>query len=130
MILAIKTDNPTVEIYIYSPEGKQLLKHIWQADRRLAKELLGVLIEQLGRVDADFSGLTGLVVYQGPGSFTGLRIGITVANAIAYGQNIPIVGTQGNDWQQTGLERLQNGQNDRIVLPHYGAEANISTPKK
>lgn len=130
MILVLRTDNQTAEIYIYSPAGEQLRVYKWQADRRLAKELLGEIIKQLGSVAANLSKLTGVVVYQGPGSFTGLRIGITTANAIAYGQSIPIVGERGDDWQQSGIKRLQSGQDDRIVLPHYGAEANISTPKK
>lgn len=36
-----------------------------------------------------------IVVHTGPGSFTGLRIGVTTANALAYALNIPIVGIAG-----------------------------------
>lgn len=130
MILGLYTDNPEAEITVFSDAGEKLHSHKWLAERRLAKELLGVLIEQLARVKADFSDLTGIVVYKGPGSFTGLRIGITTANTIAYTRQIPIVGTSGGNWQADGLQRLAKGESDKIVLPHYGAEANISTPKK
>jgi tRNA threonylcarbamoyladenosine biosynthesis protein TsaB len=69
-------------------------------------------------------------VFQGPGSFTGLRIGITVANAIAYAQSVPIVGTRGEHWMADGIKRLQSGQNDTRVMPYYGADPNITKPGK
>ena len=129
MILALKTDNPVAEISFYSPKGEKIHHYSWQADRQLAQTLMQVLTELMDVVQADFSALTGVVVYKGPGSFTGLRIGITVANTIAYAQNIPIVGALGDNWVNDGLNRLVKLESDRIVLPHYGAEANISKPK-
>jgi len=129
MILALRTDKPDAEVYIYD-NGKQRIAHTWHAERQLANQLLGVLRDQLAKVDADFTAITGIVVFQGPGSFTGLRIGITVANSLAYGLEVPVVTTQGNDWLVRGLARLQSGNNDRLALPHYGAEASISKPKK
>jgi tRNA threonylcarbamoyladenosine biosynthesis protein TsaB len=130
MILTIRTDSGEAELGVYAAGGKQVHAHKWLAERRLAKELLGVLVAQLHEAGTDFSKLTGIVVYQGPGSFTGLRIGMTTANTIAYSQNIPVVGTQGDNWLQDGLVKLREGQNDRLVLPVYGGEANISTPRK
>lgn len=130
MILTLRTDNPVAEVGLYNLDGKQLLYHTWPAERRLAKELLVTLLDQFKKAVIGFDDLTGVVVFEGPGSFTGLRIGITTANTIAYGQDIPIVGTRGDNWIQTGLERLAKGEADRIVLPHYGAEANISTQKR
>ena len=74
--------------------------------------------------------LTRLIVFTGPGSFTGLRIGITTMNSLAYGLDIPIVGVNGEKWIENGLQRLNDGENDRIITPHYGAEANITSPRK
>lgn len=71
-----------------------------------------------------------MFVYKGPGSFTGLRIGITVFNTLAYANTWPIVGVTGDDWRQLGVKRLENKENDEIVLPEYGGEANITTPRK
>jgi tRNA threonylcarbamoyladenosine biosynthesis protein TsaB len=129
MVLTIRTDNPEAEIGLYDGK-KQLSYHKWHADRRLAKELLGVIRSELQAQKADWKDVTGVVAYQGPGSFTGLRIGITVANTIAYGQNIPIVAAQGDDWILRGTKRLADGETDRLVLPHYGAEANITISTK
>lgn len=127
--LALRTDSPQAELYLY--DGEERIAHeLWQADRRLALELLGQLEDLLKKADKDFSDLSGLVVFCGPGSFTGLRIGITVMNTMSYAQDVPIVGTIGEDWLSTGISRLQDGENDQIVLPEYGAEARITKPKK
>ena len=74
--------------------------------------------------------VTGLVVFKGPGSFTGLRIGITVMNSLAYINGLPIIGVTGERWQDEGLRRLAAGENDTIVMPEYGGEANITKPRK
>lgn len=127
MILAIKTAGDPAEIYLLNDAGEVVAEKIWDAERTLAKNLLGEIEKLLG---GKFDELSGLIVFTGPGSFTGLRIGITTANTIAYAQNIPIVGANSGDWRADGLEKLQQGENDRIVLPEYGAEANITKPKK
>lgn len=129
MILSLKTDNPVAEIGLWDGQ-KKISYHTWQADRQLAKDLLRVVHEQLAAQHVDWAAVTGMLVFEGPGSFTGLRIGITVANALAYGQHVPIVATQGEAWLEAGLARLAKGDNDRLVLPHYGAEARVTAPKK
>lgn len=129
MILSLRTDKPEAEVGLF--DGKNQLSYMaWHADRQLAKDLLRIIYEQLQKQRADWPDITGVLVFEGPGSFTGLRIGITVANAIAYGQNIPVVAARGEQWLQAGLQQLQSGQNDKLVLPHYGSEANITLPKK
>jgi tRNA threonylcarbamoyladenosine biosynthesis protein TsaB len=130
MILTIRTDNPEAEIGIFAADGTQLGAHTWYAHRELADTLLAQLRDLLAAHQAVFADITGVVVFRGPGSFTGLRIGVTVANALAYGQSVPIVGTMGPNWASEGVERLGAHQNDKIILPEYGAEAHITTPKK
>ena len=127
MILALKTDSPTAEIYALKESGEVVSGEIGQADRTLARDLLAK-IETL--LNQDFDQLSGVIVFKGPGSFTGLRIGITTANAISYAKHIPIVATDGEKWLSDGLERLKNGQTAQIALPEYGAPANITMPKK
>lgn len=129
MFLTIRTDNPEAEIGIFKGHA-QLSYRKWEANRQLAKELLAVIRDELQKCGAEWKDVAGVVVYEGPGSFTGLRIGITVADSISYGNTVPIVGAQGEDWIATGLKRLAAGENDKLVLPHYGAEANITISKK
>lgn len=129
MYLALRTDSPQAELYLYDSE-QQIAHALWQADRRLALELLGHIETFLGAAGKNFVDLKGLLVFRGPGSFTGLRIGITVMNTISYAQSIPVVGATGDNWLEQGVSRLMNGDNDQVVLPEYGAEARITKPKK
>jgi len=129
MVLSLRTDKPDAEVGLHTGP-RQLSYHVWHADRQLAKDILRVVHEQLIAQKADWPDITGVVVFEGPGSFTGLRIGITVANTVAYGQNIPIIASRGDNWLQTGLAKLHAGKDDRLVLPHYGSEAHITLPKK
>jgi tRNA threonylcarbamoyladenosine biosynthesis protein TsaB len=125
MILCIKTDNPTAELYLYDSD-QMLRDDVWLADRTLARDLLSH-IEALVK---DWKTLTGIVVFEGPGSFTGLRIGITVANALADGLGIPIAGERSEDWIVDGISEIENGEDQKIVLPFYGSEPHITQPRK
>ena len=129
MYLGIRTDSPVAEFYLY--DGTELkVQKSWQADRQMAHGLLGQLEAFLGEQDITFHDLTGLFVYQGPGSFTGLRIGITVMNTIAYSENITTVGGEGDEWRVKSVARLVAGESDKVVLPHYGADPRITKPVK
>ena len=128
MILSIDTSTPTCFIGVY--DGSQWHQHEWDAGRTLAKNLLTYVQEAVVAHDAHLSDISGIIAYQGPGSFTGLRIGLTVVNTLASAQHIPIVGVNGEAWQQQGLDRLEQGQNDELVMPEYGGEPHITTPRK
>ncbi len=128
MILLLDTSTPVCKLTFI--DGDWRYDDQWQADRQLAKGLLGYLKSQLVKNDKTWSDITAIAAFQGPGSFTGLRIGLTVLNTIADSQAIPIVGGQGDNWQTDTIAKLQMGQNDKIVLPFYGGEANITKPRK
>ena len=129
MILTIKTDQPEAELGLYDADKLvELVK--WEAGRQLAETIHAKIDELLKTHQLSLTDLTGLVCFKGPGSFTGLRIGLTVGNALAYGLNIPIVGTAGENWAQAGLERLAAHDNDTQVVPDYGAPVHITPPRK
>lgn len=129
MILAIDTSTPVCKMALFNDIATKISKD-WQADRRLALELLGQLEAFLAENNLKFQDLTGLIVYRGPGSFTGLRIGVTVMNTLSDSLDIPIVGEVGEDWQRSGIDRLNSGKPDKIVLPEYGSPPHITKPTK
>lgn len=128
MILLLDTSTPLCKLTLI--DGDWRYDDEWQADRTLAKHLLLYLQQQLQTNDKTFGDISAIGVFEGPGSFTGLRIGLTVLNTIADSQQIPIVGTQGENWQQVVLERLKNSENDKMVMPFYGSEAHITKQRK
>ncbi|MEI7917789.1 MAG: tRNA (adenosine(37)-N6)-threonylcarbamoyltransferase complex dimerization subunit type 1 TsaB [Candidatus Saccharibacteria bacterium] len=128
MILLLNTSTPTCYLSLVDGDWRQ--DYEWLAARTLAKGLLGFLKEKLDENGKNWSDISAIGVFEGPGSFTGLRIGITVMNTIADAQAVPIVGGQGDNWQQQVITKLQSGQNDKIVLPFYGSEAKITAAKK
>jgi tRNA threonylcarbamoyladenosine biosynthesis protein TsaB len=129
LILAIKTDCPLAELYLYQ-DNQQLQQIKWQAHRQLADTVHLKIKMALAAAGKEYADIGGLVIFKGPGSFTGLRIGASVFNATAYALNIPIVGEMGDKWLNSGIESLISGQNHKIVVPEYGGEANITRPVK
>jgi tRNA threonylcarbamoyladenosine biosynthesis protein TsaB len=129
LILTIRTDNPEAEIGLYQ-DTKQLGYYKWQAHRELAETLHTQLKQLLQKSVKDWPDVGGLVVYQGPGSFTGLRIGLSIANALAYGLDIPIVAKMGDGWLLDGTKALLAGKSDLVALPEYGAPVHITQQKK
>ncbi|MEO6761778.1 MAG: tRNA (adenosine(37)-N6)-threonylcarbamoyltransferase complex dimerization subunit type 1 TsaB [Candidatus Saccharimonadales bacterium] len=129
IILTIRTDKPEAEIGLFE-DGDQLVYETWQAHRQLAETIHQKLEELLAQQHRVWADVSGLVCFEGPGSFTGLRIGLTVANTLAYGLDIPIVASRGEDWVKVGLKRLEDGENDHQVMPFYGSEVHITPQKK
>lgn len=128
MILLLNTSTPICKVSLL--EGNWRYDDEWTADRELAKHLLRYLNDSLGKNGKTWRDISGIGAFMGPGSFTGLRIGLTVLNTIADAQGVPIVGTRGDGWQEEAIERLNKGENDQIVLPYYGSEAHITKPRK
>jgi tRNA threonylcarbamoyl adenosine modification protein YeaZ len=128
VIILLDTSTPVCDLVLV--DGEYRLERQWQADRTLAKNLLRYLTDALTESGHTLHDVTGIGVMAGPGSFTGLRIGMAVSNTLADGLGIPIVGERGDGWRETALARLRGGESDKIVLQYYGAEAHITQPRK
>ena len=128
MILLLDTSTPVCKLTLVDRDER--FDTEWRADRQLAKGLLAYLRDQLGAHGKTFQDISGIGAFMGPGSFTGLRIGLTVLNTLAESEGVAIVGSKGDDWQTVALGRLWAGENDRVILPFYGSDAKITTPRK
>lgn len=128
--LCLKTASAVTTLLVVDGDGHILAKDEWESGRDLARDLLKHIETLLGEARLDWSEVKGLGVFQGPGSFTSLRIGLTVANTISYSEQLPIVGAQGEKWLEQTIERLNAGENDEQVMPFYGADPHITAPRK
>ncbi len=127
--LLIKTDQPEAEIILYEDE-KQLAEIKWLAHRQLAETIHLQIKKLLSDQDLVLADINAIGVFQGPGSFTGLRIGISVANALAHSLDVPIVASTGDDWDQKVIQGLLNGENMKLISPDYGAEPHTTKQKR
>lgn len=130
MILALRTDRPEAELYLFDNSRNEIDDFKWTAHRELADTLLVQIQTLLKKNNVELSELTGLIVFTGEGSFTGLRIGSTVANTLAYSYDIPVVSAEGDEWKKTGLQNLLKAKPGDYVIPKYHSEPNITTSKK
>ena len=129
LILTIRTDKPDAELGLYD-DTRQLAYEVWPANRELSTTIHTKIAELLKGQGKSLHDLQGIVCFKGPGSFTGLRIGLTVANALAYALHIPVVARQDPQWLEHGIADLTDGQNDKIALPEYGVPVHITQQKK
>jgi tRNA A37 threonylcarbamoyladenosine modification protein TsaB len=130
MILAIRTDKPVAELVLLDEAGNTQVNYSWEAHRALATTLVGKIDEFLEDNSVGTQALTGIIVFSGSGSFTGLRIGATVANALAYSHGISVVAGEGENWLIGGAVKLKLVKPGNYVVPAYDREPNITKPKQ
>ncbi|MBR3157144.1 tRNA (adenosine(37)-N6)-threonylcarbamoyltransferase complex ATPase subunit type 1 TsaE [Candidatus Saccharibacteria bacterium] len=111
----------TLQLFLDTSTPETILKlndheyrHIFAND--LAEKLLEFIKEKLTENGKTWQDVTKIIFMSGPGSFTGLRIGASVVNALAHELNIPLYD--------------HHGERHPIILPDYGRPANIGKPKK
>ncbi|OJH39461.1 tRNA (adenosine(37)-N6)-threonylcarbamoyltransferase complex dimerization subunit type 1 TsaB [Cystobacter ferrugineus] len=95
MFLALDTSTLTLSLALMEREGEGLrvLEHLVVAPPRKQSEALpGVVGEVLARHGVKLGALEGLVIGLGPGSFTGLRIGLSCMKGLAYAARLKVAG--------------------------------------
>lgn len=132
MILVVDTSGKEVRLGLIRNNKNEDSMIEFEAGRSLDSLILQKIDELIGGATNE---LKGIVVNSGPGSFTGLRIGLSVANALAYSLDIPIVGiSKTESWDelmQKGTKELEDQTRFvKPVLAEYGAEPNITKPKE
>lgn len=91
-ILALDTATSRVVVALGAPSGEPIALSWWPAEHRHGEQLLPSIGRLLGETNIRRSRLRAIVVGTGPGAFTGLRVGLATAKALAHGLARPIVG--------------------------------------
>jgi tRNA threonylcarbamoyl adenosine modification protein YeaZ len=91
MELAIDTSSNIVSIAL-SQKGETVALLTWQTRQNHTMELLPNLICLLQQARVEMESIEAIVVATGPGSFNGLRVGISAAKGLAFTLRIPLVG--------------------------------------
>ncbi|PIP21830.1 MAG: tRNA (adenosine(37)-N6)-threonylcarbamoyltransferase complex dimerization subunit type 1 TsaB [Candidatus Nealsonbacteria bacterium CG23_combo_of_CG06-09_8_20_14_all_40_13] len=93
MILSIDTSTFKTGIGLYWQNGRQLSKeYYWESQKNQSQELLINIDKFLKENKVNLQNLKAIGVMLGPGSYTGLRVGLTVANTLGWALGIPVLG--------------------------------------
>ena len=92
MILAIESASTDPSVAIAAPDGEPLAVDGWSGGPGQGRELMPRLLAAVERSGRDLRETTAVAVGIGPGSFTGLRVGMSLAKGLAFGLRVPILG--------------------------------------
>lgn len=118
-ILAIDTSNDALGLALYQNE-KIIAEYISISKHKHSTRLMPAIVQLLDNADVLPKQLEKIVVAKGPGSYTGVRIGLSVAKGLSWSLNIPIVGI-------SSLQALSLHAKDRdqLVTPFFDARRGL-----
>jgi tRNA threonylcarbamoyladenosine biosynthesis protein TsaB len=101
MLLAIDTATHAISLALH--DGRALYaEQTWHTANNHTAELAPTIHHLLARCEMSVNHLTALAVSTGPGSFTGLRIGVSLAKGMASARRLPLVGVSTLDTLAAG----------------------------
>jgi tRNA threonylcarbamoyladenosine biosynthesis protein TsaB len=102
MILAIDTSTQWMGLALF--DGSQILfEKVWRTNRRHTVELVPSIQNIFKDTGIEITALKAVAVALGPGSFTSMRIGLSVAKGLSLSLHIPVIGIHSLDISAYGL---------------------------
>ena len=108
MLLAVDTSTVQVGLAVYN--GAQVIgEYAWRSSQRHTVELAPAIAELLSRSGLTMDNIKVLGVALGPGSFTRLRVGLSLVKGLALARHLPLIGIPTLDIQAAGqpVSKLQ-----------------------
>jgi len=130
MILFIDTSKPETKIALYK-KSLLLAQKTWLSAKNQSEELLFEIDKLLKQNRVKKSDLKKILVVNGPGSYTGLRVGLSTANMLAYSLQIEIIGID-LDLKANKLTKIleaNEGVFQKPIMPIYRYQPKITKPK-
>ncbi len=140
MILAIDTAANLCAACVHDPvRQEELGRAVRDIGKGHAEQLMDVIGEALASAGAAYPDLTGIAVSVGPGSFTGIRVGVATARGLALALKVPATGVttlEALAWEaragsagSTVMAATDAGR-DGLYLAVYDASGNAVQPPK
>jgi len=115
MQVAIDTSTDNASLALVQ-DGEVLAELTWRCKENHTVELLPNLTYLLNKANLDLQSTSGIIVARGPGSFNGLRVGVSTAKGLAFSLGIPIVGIGTME-----VEAYQHAETGLPVCPIFNA---------
>jgi tRNA threonylcarbamoyl adenosine modification protein YeaZ len=118
-LLAIDTSGTNALVALGEADGTLLAERRWLAGYRHGEELVTQIDQMLTAAGVEIAELSGVVVGTGPGAFTGLRVGLATAKALAHGLGTPIAGVPTSEalLLAASLAGATDGTRAALLLP-------------
>lgn len=91
MQVAIDTSTDMASLALVQ-DGEVLAELTWRAERNHSTQLLPSLAHLLNQTELSLQSADCIIVAKGPGSYNGLRVGISTAKGLAFSLGIPVIG--------------------------------------
>jgi tRNA threonylcarbamoyladenosine biosynthesis protein TsaB len=91
MLLAVDTSTAQVGLAVYD-DGQVVAEYAWRSSQRHTVELAPAVASMLSRSGLTMDNIQAVGVALGPGSFTSLRVGLSLVKGLALARHLPIVG--------------------------------------
>jgi len=91
-LLALDTATRQAVVAVGDGEGRVLATETWVAGHLHGERLLVSVLATLQRAGLGIGDVGAIVAGTGPGSFTGMRVGLATAKGLAFGLGVPVVG--------------------------------------
>lgn len=98
IILYIDTTDFNKATFAVS-DGKKFAKRIFKIDPHKSHETLGLLDKFLKSNKIKHDSIKKMVVNKGPGSYTGVRVGVTIAMALGFAWGVPVKALSAADFR-------------------------------
>ena len=125
MILAIDTTTRSAGLAVHDGASVRA-EFTWETTDHHTVELMPRIVELLTQIHVTIEQLSGLAVAIGPGSFTGVRVGVAAAKGLALARHIPIVGVRSTDilayavrWCEPPLVVVVRAGRQRLIAAQY-----------
>ena len=92
MILAINTSTLQFGLALLEEDGTVLAEYFMSERGGHFGNLMPALLFLFSSLKSDIHYVKGIAVAMGPGSFTGLRVGLSTAKGLCHALNVPIIG--------------------------------------
>ena len=91
MLLAIDTSTNMAGLALVE-SGRLIIEMTWYCDQNHTIQLLSNMSILLRQASLNIKNISAIAVAKGPGSFNGLRVGVSTAKGLAFGLGVPIIG--------------------------------------
>jgi len=115
MQLAIDTSTDTASLALVQ-NSEVLAELTWRCEQNHTVELLPRLTDLLTRAKSRLQSISCIIVAKGPGSFNGLRVGISTAKGLSFSLGIPIIGISTLE-----VEAYQHAETNLPICPIFNA---------